>query len=77
MPCISTKIGSFGGAYRLHLQGQTIPSKLRMLSAGLFLALPFNPEYEGDMLIRDTGIPPNYAVLQSPLQEPKIQLIIT
>jgi hypothetical protein len=50
------KIESFGGKYRFHLLSQTIPSKLRMLSAGLFLALLFHPEDEGDILIRNTRI---------------------
>jgi hypothetical protein len=34
------------------------------MKGGFLLGLPFHPEYRGNILLRNVGLSPNYAVLQ-------------
>jgi hypothetical protein len=58
-PCNQLKINRrFGGIYGLHLQGQKQQNRTLFstcFQAGFLLGLFFNPEYGGNMYLRNVG----------------------
>jgi hypothetical protein len=66
MLCISGGVRRFGWAYRLHLQQGRRVSEARNQRTRLLLLDFFSltPKTEGDMLIRNVELSPNYTALQ-------------
>jgi hypothetical protein len=55
-PCSPLKVNrSFGGKYRLHLQGRKISLLGTCFHASFLLGLFFDPKDGGDMFLRNVG----------------------
>jgi hypothetical protein len=60
-PCSLEKAQSFGETFRVHLQGRRVSQVGNQQDQ----AASFDPEYGGDMILRNVRLSPKYTTLQS------------